>query len=166
MEEEFVEIRGFPSYFVSNLGRVTHIKTRYQREMTLSPTQKGELTVGLMLDGVQYRRSVKVLVAEAFVPGQSHRFNTPIQLDDDRDNLRADNLAWRPRWFAWKYRRQFDDIPHWVYTGPIFAKEIWDEYETIIDACMALGLLWSDLRLSMYNDRPVFPTTLKFTYRR
>jgi hypothetical protein len=72
-------------YEVSNFGRIYNIQTG--REMVLSPTLQGILTVGLMSenhDGYpnrQYRRSVKRLVAEAFVPGETDLFDTPIQLD-------------------------------------------------------------------------------------
>src|SRR5689334_13655848 len=116
-EEQFKQIPGFDRYEVSSLGRVINIRTG--RDMVLSPTMDGILTVGLMLNGKQYRRSVKVLVARAFVEGETEIMNTPIQLDGDHKNLRADNLAWRPRWLALAYTKQFEDPPTWFFAAPV-----------------------------------------------
>lgn len=160
--EEFRIIPDFSKYAVSNLGRVIHIDKN--REMTLSPTEKGDLTVGLMGNGNQYRRSVKVLVAKAFVTGRSMMFDTPIQLDGDRENLKATNIVWRPRWFAWHYSRQFVDIPAWVYSGPI-VNTLGYEYETIIDAGIQTGSLWRDIRWSIAHGREVFPYGVVYYYK-
>jgi hypothetical protein len=163
LKEVWAEIPGFENYVVSNEGKVWN---RYhERQMILSPNQNGELTVGLTVRGQQSRRSVKVLVAEAFVDGKSDLCNTPIQKDNDRENLNAWNLAWRPRWYAWKYRRQFEDIPHWVYTGPVQDMTTEQEYEHILEAAVSLGLLFSDVRLSIYNRDPVFPVGAVFAYK-
>jgi NUMOD4 motif len=163
LKEVWSEIPGFEHYVVSNEGRVYN--QYLQREMILSPTQNGELTVGLTVRGQQSRRSVKVLVAEAFVNGKDDLCNTPIQKDMNRENLNASNLEWRPRWFAWKYRRQFEDIPHWVYTGPVQDTTTKEEYEHILEAATTLGILFSDIRLSIYNATPVFPVGSVFAYK-
>ena len=102
--ERGVLIEGFPNYEITNFGRVFNVKTG--REMTLSPTMSGDLTVGLVRDGIQYRRSVKNLVARAFVPGETSIYDTPIQIDRDKYNLHVSNIVWRPRWFAIKYALQ------------------------------------------------------------
>ena len=163
MIEAFRVIEEFPDYMVSNYGRVYNI--RKGLPMTLSPTEAGDLTVGLMKDKVQHRRSVKLLVAKAFVPGESGIFNTPIQLDRDKENLQADNLAWRPRWFAWKYSRQFDDPPGWAWSGPIEDVNGEVEFETIIDAAFVAGLLMVDIRVSLLHKRRTFPTGWIFRYK-
>jgi hypothetical protein len=133
--------------------------------MVLSPTQQGELTVGLMKDGHQYRRSVKVLVAKAFVEGYTDVFDTPIQLDGDRFNLHEDNIQWRPRWFAWEYVRQFADIPPaWFYNGPILDIVNNIQYRTIFEAAVARGNLCKDIRAAIPSGTHVFPTGEKYVY--
>ena len=133
--------------------------------MILSPTIQGELTVGLMREGTQYRRSVKVLVATAFVDGYSDIFNTPIQLDGNKSNLNDWNIRWRPRWFAWKYAHQFSEMyPSWYYRGPIFDTTYNIQYVTILEAALTNGTLCEDIRDSILNDTIVFPTGEKFVY--
>lgn len=103
--ENWKELPDFPGYSVSDQGQVRNDNTG--RIMALSMNQYDLLTVGMMFCGVQYRRSVPLLVADAFVEGRTQIFDTPICLDGDPYNVKANNLAWRPRWFAVKYKRQF-----------------------------------------------------------
>lgn len=153
----------FPNYFVSDDGRVFNAKT--DREMVLSPTMQGELTVGLVRDGVQYRRSVKVLVAWAFVDGWTEVFNTPIQLDGNKTNLEANNIRWRPRWFAWKYAHQFsDNPPSYYFIGPIFDVVNSVEYNNILQAAMETGSLCEDIHYSVLNESHVFPNGERYIY--
>ena len=156
------EIEGFPNYEVTNRGRV--FNTRTGREMTLSPTMAGDLTVGLTRYGHQYRFSAKCLVARAFVEGETEIFNTPILLDGDKNNLNAENIVWRPRWFAWKYTRQFNHPFNWYVYGPVYDRTTDTEYRNYIDAAKANGLLCSDIMESIYNNKLTFPTHQKFAY--
>jgi hypothetical protein len=156
-------IPGFLNYQVTSDGRV--INSRTGRDMIFTPTQAGDPTVGLMKNGKQYRRSVRVLVAEAFVEGQDEFYDTPIQLDGNRDNVRADNLLWRPRWFAWRYVRQFrDPIPSWYYIGPIMDTSTGMQYRTIYEAAVTNGNLCEDIHNSVLYDTPVFPVGEKYVY--
>lgn len=163
-----IEIRrpiiGFPSYEITNFGRVFNIRTG--REMVLSPTHYDILTVGLMYEGRQYRRSVKVLVARAFVPGETDVFNTPIQLDGDRANLHESNIVWRPRWFAWSYARQFISVPGWAFTGPVLNNVNGVKYKTIFEAAITNGNLCEDIRHSTTAGTRVFPEGDTYTYVR
>lgn len=156
-------IRDFPNYDITSHGRVFNRNTG--REMILSPTQQGDLTVGLMRNGLQYRRSVKVLVAKAFVDGYTDLFNTPIQLDGDRFNLKVNNIQWRPRWFAWEYSRQFsEDPPTWFYHGPILDIVNNIRYANIFEAATTRGILCKDIRAAIPSGTHVFPTGEKFVY--
>lgn len=167
--EERKVIPEFPRYEVSNLGKVYNIRTG--REMHLSPTDEGILTVGMMEENSrgepnhQRRRSVKRLVAEAFVPGETKTFNTPILLDGDNYNLRADNIAWRPRWFAWKYAHQFYFPPGWFYSGPVHDVVNGIEYDSFIEAAIATGSLVKDIRHSVFGEVvSVFPGGERYIY--
>jgi hypothetical protein len=155
-------IPSFPNYAVSNYGRVFNIKKDV--EMVLSRNQDGTLTVGLSREGLQRRRSVKVIVAELFVDGQSDLFDTVIHLDGDDTNIFAHNLAWRPRWFAWKYRKQFDNIPGWAYTGPVVDRVNGQSFGSIIDAACNTGSLLDDIRASLSTGKAVFPTDGVYSY--
>lgn len=160
--ESFKRIPDFPGYMISSNGQVYN--TEFARWMTHSPTGGGDQTVGLWRDGKQYRRSVKVLVARAFVDGETGLFDTPIQMDNDKENLRADNLAWRPRWFAWQYTRQFSNLQPWTYSGPLRNVETGDRFDTVIDAAMGTGSLIRDIRKSLLHHTPVFPHGTHFEY--
>lgn len=163
--EERRVIIGFPNYEVTSFGRVFNIQTG--REMVLSPNEEGILTVGLFYGDRQYRRSVKVLVARAFVLGETEIFNTPIQLDGDRYNMRADNIVWRPRWFAHRYFSQFrPPLPDWYYMGPILEEINKIEYENILHAATTNGLLCKDIRESMLYRNQIFPTREVYTMLR
>lgn len=163
--QSFKRIPDFWDYMVGNHGEVYN--TAFSRWMTFTPTQHGELTVGLTRDGRQYRRSVKVLVARAFVPGESMDCDTPILLDGDRRNLRADNIVWRPRWFAWHYAQQFkeDEYDSWAYTGPVIDEKTGVVYETVIDAAIGTGSLITDIKKSLLNKTKVYPHGATFAYK-
>jgi hypothetical protein len=163
-----IEIRrpiiGFPNYEITNFGRVFNVRTG--REMTHSPTAHEIPTVGLMYEGVQYRRSVKVLVARAFVAGETDLFNTPIQLDGDRANVHESNIAWRPRWFAWVYSRQFISVPGWAWYGPVLDTTRNIEYRNIFVAATTNGNLCSDVYHSINTGTRVFPTGEVYVFTR
>ena len=162
IEEIRKTIEDFPNYEITNYGRIFNVRTG--REMALSPTLNGDLTVGLMKDGHQHRFSVKGLVARTFVEGESELFNTPVLLDCDKTNLRADNIVWRPRWFAWHYTRQFANMENWYFYGPIVDRATLREYRNYIEAATTHGLLCRNIMESIYNGRLTFPTHQKFAY--
>ena len=162
IDEQGKMIPGFPGYYVTNYGRIFNVLTG--REMALSPTLQGDLTVGLVNRGHQYRREVKLLVAKAFVEGETELFNTPIQFDGDKSNLRASNITWRPRWFAWKYTRQFNERHNWYVHGPIVDLETFEEYPDYMAAAIENGILCADIRRSIYSNYHVFPTGQNFAY--
>jgi hypothetical protein len=155
-------IDDFPNYEVSNYGRFFNVRTG--REMKLSPTMNGDLTVGLMKDGHQFRFSAKGIVARTFVEGENELFNTPILLDGDKLNLHVDNIVWRPRWFAWHYTRQFFNVPNWYFYGPIVDRATLREYRNYIEVAMTHGLLCQNIMESIYNGLLTFPTHQKFAY--
>ena len=161
--ESFLPIPEFPGYMVGNKGQIYNTARATWPEYT--KTQGGDPTVGLTRDGRQYRRSVKVLVAQVHVPGQSPEFNTPVQLDGDKDNLRADNIVWRPRWFSWRYAQQFNKPPEWAYAGPVFEQVSNSMFENILYAAMGMGYLISDIRRSIFDNVPAYPDGAIFSFR-
>lgn len=152
----------FGGYHVTRDGRVVSLSTG--KALILTPTQNGDLTVGLTKGGKQYRRSVKVLVAEAFVEGKNHLFDTPILLNGIRDDLRAENIMWRPRWFAWRYSHQFVDYQDWYFGREV--KEMYSEdiYDHVYHASTYNGILCNDVLLSIHNEHRTFPTGQIYQY--
>lgn len=156
MEEYWQDIEEFPGYEVSSLGRIrSHYRKRIVRQ---SHTNQGALKVNLRVNGSTVTRSVKVLVALAFVPGRTEQFNTPLQMDGNQDNVAADNLVWRPRWFCWKYSRQLESIDRFYGVGPIIDRKTGIQYEDIASAAMSNGLLPFEVQMALVNKVPVFPT--------
>lgn len=160
MNEKWKKIKGFSDYSVSNTGLIRSDKTG--RFLSQYENQYGVVCVGMMKDGEQRHRSVPLLVANAFLPRRRPPFDTPINLDGNRHNNHVENLAWRPRWFAFKYNRQFKD----PYPYPIL-KEIQDIKTGIIledsfECAKEYGLLESDIVLSIANHTQVWPTWQEF----
>lgn len=156
-DEEYVTIEEFPAYVITTYGRVFNRHTHREMVLSLSKPQ-GDLSVGLMRDRLQYRLSVKGLVARAFIEGGGQYFNTPVCLDNDRTNLHVSNIVWRPRWFAWRYSRQFIGMPKWYDIGPlmdVFSGEVYRDY---LDAAISNGILCVDIRSSIYHNTRCFPT--------
>lgn len=160
MEEQWSPIEDFPGYSVSDHGRVRTDKSG--RILRLSLTQFGLLQVGMMRDGTQYHRSVPLLVAKAYIPQPSGRFNTPINLDGDRHNNHVSNLVWRPRWFAAKYNRQFN----FPYVNPILAPvvdlETGEVSENSTECAKRYGLLEQEVVFSVLNRTYAWPTYQEF----
>ena len=159
--EEWREIRDFPGYSVSDQGHIRNDETG--RILALLRNQQGLYYVGLSKNLVQHKRSVPLLVAEAFLPEPPYEtFDTPINLDGDRHNNSANNLEWRPRWFAVKYFQQF----HGGYREEVL-KSVEEEmtgewFSKTWVAATKYGLLHRELLVATLNRTDVWPTHQKF----
>ena len=169
--EEWVRLNEFPMYKISNLGNIMNDHSK--RPVAKSLTKQGGVKVGLVRDGKQFTRSVSVLVARIFVPGEDDQFNTPIHLDSDQRNCEATNLVWRPRWFAYKYHQQFtyvnqDAIELYSLMGPVIDIDARVIYQTVLETAQSNGLLMLDIHLnstygqSNTHDQPTWPTGQRF----
>ena len=164
MNEHWKTIEWFPEYSVSNFGNVRSNKS--ERILSVSPNQFGVIQVGLMRDSVQYHRSVPLLVAKAFLPIHPGPFDTPINLNGDRQNNHVDNLVWRPRWFAVKYNRQFRYPYSNHINSPIVDKKTGDVSENSFECAMHYGLLEEEIVIAILNRTYVWPTYQEFTVLR
>lgn len=158
--EEWVPIDNFPGYSVSSHGRIRTDKS--ERILSLNPNQFGVLQVGLMRDGEQRHRSVPLLVASHFVPNPGGPFDTPINLDGNRNNNFVDNLIWRPRWFAIKYNKQFKRRYENRINAPIMDLKTNEISLNSLECAKQYGLLEEDLVLSILNRTYVWPTYQEF----
>ncbi len=154
-------IEDFPCYAVSDEGEIVNLKTK--RILKFKVNQYGVIGVGLMEQGLQYHRSVPLLVAQAFLKPPLPAFDTPINLDGDRYNNHASNLMWRPRWFAVAYNRQFKEAYPNSIEAPIVDINNPDEIFPNSYMCATyLGFLEKDLVLSIFNRTYVWPTYQQF----
>jgi hypothetical protein len=160
MEIFWIRSVAFPDYSISNFGDVVNEVT--ERLLRQNVTLDGVAKVDLFKDGIKYTRSVKRLVAEAFVEGRIENFDTPINLDGDKSNNRVDNLMWRPRWFAMKYTHQFDQIPDIHRAGPIRDVRTRDRYFDVYEAGTFNGILFKDIWRSINDKIPTQITNQVF----
>lgn len=163
LEEVWKEIPDFPKYAVSNLGRVMNIRT--ENIVKEQRTPQGIIYVPLY-GGPEKTKSVKVLVARAFLDHgdlDPKVFDTPINKDGDKSNNRVDNLAWRPRWFAVKYSRQFLSPHPNSHVGPVYDKATNAMYDNVYTVAVTFGLLIRHIYRSTYAETPVFPTQQVFS---
>lgn len=156
MREQWKPIIGFPNYSISSEGRVRN--DARGKPVRSSLTKQGAVKVGLSGRNGQQTRSVKLLVADAFVKGYTEIYNTPIHLDGDQSNNSASNLAWRPRWFAIKYARQFETIDTYLGVGPVMVRKTGVVYSDIVEAATTHGVLFFEVQMSLVNKITVFPT--------
>lgn len=164
MKQEWADLESMylPGYEVSNDGLVRNIRT--ERILRQSPNQEGIVRVGVMKrdQGKQVTVSVLRLVARMFVQGRSATFDTPIQLNGVRSDLRVENIMWRPRWFAIAYFQQFKESEEPQYNSKIFDVETSQEYTNSREAATANGLLEEAITKSVVNGSPCFPTWQRF----
>jgi len=162
MKEEWRKTKGFDYYSVSTEGRV---RNDFRRRMVkTSITRDGTAKVNLYQDGYCYTRSVKNLVATAWLPRRGDPFDTVMCLDLDQSNARLSNLVWRPRWFAWKYSNQIKEIELYITSGQVVERKTGIVYDNIVHASLANGLLFYEVGLALTNNLPVFPDWRMFDW--
>jgi hypothetical protein len=163
-EERWNTILDFPMYEVSNFGEIRNKDSG--KVLRQSKNGYGIVKVGLFREGFRTSRSVALLVADAFVFGRNDLCNTPIHLNMDHTDNRADNLRWRPRWFAWKYSQQFDRPRTELTSKPIYEHldKVW--YDDAFEAAMVNGLLVREIIKSIHTTQfqPVWPTMQQFSF--
>lgn len=168
--EEWKPIEEFPDYRISSDGRVYNQRT--DTTMSLNRTLQGDLKVSMTHDGYRGTRSVRVLVAEAFVHNPhptedefSAAYNTVIVLDGNKDHVWASNLAWRPAWFAIKYAMQFDgQYDKRFYTKFVRNNNTGQEYRNLFVCAMREGLLIEDVFHSILVGAHVFPSNCTYSW--
>lgn len=154
--EQWAPIREFPGYSVSDCGRVRN--DDQDRIMCMLVNQAGVVNVGLTKGKKQFKRSVGLLVARAFLrPTDDPRFDTPIHLDGDQRNNHVENLMWRPRWYAIRYQHQFTMAPQ-GFNVPIVETHTGKVYPNSWEAAIEHGLIDKDIMLAIINKTFVWPT--------
>lgn len=167
--EELVQIIEFPMYSVSASGVIVNMKSG--RNVSTSLTKQGHVKVSLFdsQQGKQFTRSLSSIVAKTYVHGHNDIFNTPQHLNGRLEDCSAENLVWRPRWYAYNYHRQWThDYPHtfgrWGDLGPLLELTTDTMYQTLFEAIVNTGVLVLDLvrTLHLPEHPPVRPLTYRF----
>lgn len=96
--EQWQDIEGYPTFFVSNMGRVKRIRFKTTRGRWINESlvsQCGNIPETGITDenGKRTKRYVRILVAKAFIPNPDNR-KYVINIDGDLKNNKADNLIW------------------------------------------------------------------------
>ena len=105
MEEIWKTIEGYPSYMVSNMGRVKSLNYRRTGiEKILKPkiNEKGYYYYSLFIDGKEYKFRIHRLVALHFIPNPN---NLPEvnHKDENKANNCVENLEWCDRKYNCNY---------------------------------------------------------------
>ena len=115
-----------------------------------------------MRDGIQCLRALSRIVAKAFLEPTVPVFDTPINLNGDRWDCAADNLMWRPRWFAIQYHHQFKERYYNPIDRPVKARDEDEIFSDSFAAAIRYGLLERDVVLSVYNNTYAWPNYMIF----
>jgi hypothetical protein len=143
-EEIWLEIPCFSRYSISDFGRVRNNTT--DRVLIQNINQQGNVSVCLSQSGKQHRRCVAGLVAEAFVPNpKGYPFDTPVHCDGDKTNNQAENLIYRPRWFALEFQKQFSYLSQSRILKPIQIRQTGEVFPNSREASIALTVLERDI---------------------
>ena len=155
--DDWRPVESFPGYSINPLGQVSRDDTG--RLLVPRYNQYGVPYVGLMRGWQQCIRSLPRLVAIAFLPRPSDIFDTPVQIDGDPTNCQSDNLMWRPRWYAIRYKRQFIEGRYESpIKEPVRSLSDGERFPNSLEAACRYGLLEREVVLSVVNRTPAWPT--------
>lgn len=156
-EERWRTILEFPKYEISDRGNVYNTIARHMMRTSISNYGNTKITL-TDYDGSRHTRSVALLVAAAFVDPPNYLSDHIMVLDGDLANASAYNLAWRPRGFAYEYTRQLKlPQPNHYINLPVRNTSTGAEYDSIIDAGIAEGLLFKDIWRATYSGERTYP---------
>ena len=146
--EHWLDIEDFNDYEVSDKGRIRNANTG--RQLGIYDNGHGVLQVVMKRNRQAVCRSVHRLVASAFIhpaPDDS----VPMHIDDDWTNNSADNLVWKPRWFAVKRTKQaMRSYPRDM--RPIFMVKTGGIYSNALECAKMIGGLEDLVLLTAQNE--------------
>lgn len=162
--KDAVPIDEFPDYLITKEGRVYTARNMMERRPSM--TREGAMKITLYHEGLPYTRSLPLLIAKAFLWNDHNPevFDTPIHLDNDLSHNHVDNLAWRPRWFAVKYQKQYWTTEFRNAHTKLQDVDTGVVYDSYIEPCQEFGILYIDIIQSCLQGSDCFPTRKRFVY--
>lgn len=160
-----LEPLGFPLYSVSDLGDVVNNDTWVTKAHFRN--QHGYSFVSLYQGSRRVSRQVSVLVAETFIRGMYPlEWDTIIHLDGDLGNLKASNLAYRPRSYAIRYNRAVRLVDRSAWHLEHITID-WDgvelHFDNVVDSATHFGILMEDVLKALdTGESPVFAPNVAF----
>lgn len=149
---EWREVEGFPDWLVDDLGNVMNAWT--SRIVSQRTNQQELKMVNLQLDGNIRTRMVALIVARAYLdPPRNQAYNSVIHLNGDREDCRALNLMWRPRWYALQYHQMFDEDPIRI---AVYIPKIDKVFHSLREFCTTYGLIERKTYVQLINRDPCF----------
>lgn len=103
--EEWKNIKGYPNYKISNIGRVKSLNYRNTGEERIlkgCKTKNGYLQVNLFKEGKVKNFKVHRLVASVFIPNPNNLCEIN-HIDEDKTNNCVENLEWCNRIYNLNY---------------------------------------------------------------
>lgn len=144
--EIFKVIKEYPLYSVSTAGRV--MKNSSRKIMKPSKKTNGYMAINLFTaDGRRKKELVHRLVALTFIPNVEHLPEVN-HIDGIRDNNIVSNLEWVTR----KENIEKSSIFKKIRVRKINSDFVCD-YDSINDACAALGLTGSNVSACLHDKR-------------
>ena len=146
--EAWLPIEEFPGYEVSSYGRVRNEDTGHV--LGVYDNGHGVRQVVMRRNRHPTARAVHRLVATAFLHPPPFEDSVPMHIDGDWGNNAADNLIWKPRWFAVKHTRQAkQEAPR--DTRPIRMIKTMRVYPNALECAKDIGGLESLVLLTAQN---------------
>lgn len=147
VEEVWSTIEGFPTYAVSNYGRVIHV--RFDRLVTEHIDSYGFPYVNLWLYGRNHRRQINHLVAQAFLS----RYSSDRRLypaDGDKRNNFVENIRFSDTHHTTSLRR---DINPPIVLPAIEVVETGQSFSSVLHCARELGMDVSTIYKVLNGER-------------
>lgn len=93
MTEQWLEVEGFPGYWVSSLGNVRGLRGDILNTIIIN---SGYKSLQLCADKVAYRKTIHRLVAQAFLPNPDNKEMVD-HINGNKHDNRVENLRWATR---------------------------------------------------------------------
>jgi hypothetical protein len=113
--------------------------------------------------GFYHSRNLGKLVARAFRDREEPHWNTVVYLDGNKTNCSAENLVWRPRWFAIRYHREKRYALAAGYF-PIRNLDTGEIFTNVREVSICFGSLESEILDKANTGEGVFPFDYAFEY--
>ena len=142
--EIWKDIKGYPNYQISNLGRIWNCRT--QRMLKPSVTPKGYCQINLVaINGKRKKELVHRLVALTFIENPNH-YPEVNHINHIRNDNRVENLEWVTR----KENINKSSLPVKVAVYQVDGKYV-DTYNSIRELCNELNLTESNVSGCLSN---------------